>query len=137
MTTIDAGHLRAILISTRNRLALDQRDAELRAALTVALELAPNVTETMPRALLGEWLPEAMSAYDRQDSAFATAILDFLHNLPFDRQQASHWNLGYFLVMEVPRFLESFPLDNAPISKILRTFDAISQNPGTHGERDD
>jgi hypothetical protein len=132
MATSPKQELRAHIISCRNRLAAGHRDGAIIESIDQALELIPMVDVAITQSLLQEWLPLARDAYLADRSDEVVHILDFLHNLPLTEGEATAWDLRYFLVMELPRFLETFSIQSAPIDRLLATLGAIREHARWH-----
>ncbi|APG05930.1 hypothetical protein BJI69_19830 [Luteibacter rhizovicinus DSM 16549] len=117
--------IRSAVISSRTLLRNGRSPDDVIPLMLEAVGCIDDIPLLPTQIILRAWLPEAIRAAERGNIDRAVAVLNFLHNLPLTPQERERWSLDYFLVIELPTFLDTFGLNEVPTVDMLQTLDAI------------
>lgn len=96
---------RANVISSRNILFGERITDGVRQCLE-AVELDASLIDVgFSKAIFMAALPLVSESIRKKKYRHAAIVLDFLHNLPLDSDDAKEWDFNYFLSVELPEYL--------------------------------
>lgn len=108
------------LMSSRNILLGGRSTENVLACLASVLTNINSISVASTREIVRCSVLEVVDQIKSKNFVSAGLILNLIHNLPLDKVSETHWDVDYFLSMELPAFLEHF--DEIKSSRKLALF---------------
>lgn len=96
------------MISCRNILLSGRSNEHVLLCLEALLKDLDSITIPSTKNIVSRCVTEAINQIKSSDFISAGRILNLIHNLPLNEESLQHWDIDYFLSMELPAFLEQF-----------------------------
>lgn len=96
------------LISCRNILLGGRINENVLPCLKEVIEGIGLITNSCTKNIIEYCVVEAIKFTEEKDYIAAGLTLNLIHNFPLNEVSQQHWDIDYFLSMELPTFLEHF-----------------------------
>lgn len=96
------------IISSRNILLSGRSNDNVTDCLMNVLKSLDSISIESIRRVVGYCVLEATHEIQRSNYVGAGLVLNLIHNLPLDAASKTHWDIDYFLSIELPAFLEHY-----------------------------
>lgn len=96
------------LISCRNILLGGRSNENVLHCLEDVLASLDSIAIASTKMIVERCTAEAINQVKGGNFVSAGRILNLVHNLPLDEASERRWDIGYFLSMELPTFLDHF-----------------------------